>query len=279
MASNRLFHELIEAQWVRGHFLAVGLDPDVAKMPVAVKKDSVKDAIVTFNRAIIDATHDLVCAYKPNSAFFEAYGSEGMGALRETIVYIHTVAPNVPVILDAKRGDIGNTNNGYAAAAFDWLQADALTVHPYLGSEAIQPFLDRVDKGVFVLCRTSNKGAAEFQDLDVGGMPLYQKVARQVAGSWNANGNCAVVVGATYPEELKQVRAIVGDMPILVPGIGAQGGDVEASVKAAKNSRGQGMIINTARAVLYASNGGDFTDAARAEVERTNSAIQKVLLE
>jgi orotidine-5'-phosphate decarboxylase len=275
---SRIFRELIGSQWEQGKFVCVGLDPDIEKMPSVARTSSARDTIIAFNRAVVDATHDLVCAYKPNSAFFEAYGTEGMDALHETIAYIRSVAPEVPVILDAKRGDIGNTNNGYAIAAFDWLGADALTVHPYLGADAVEPFLARADKGIFVLCRTSNGGSAEFQNLDVGGMPLYKKVAHNVAEGWNKHGNCGVVVGATYPEELKEVRAIVGEMPILIPGVGAQGGDTEAAVAAGKNASGRGIIINAARAVLYASKENDFADASRIKTQEFSGVIAQALV-
>jgi orotidine-5'-phosphate decarboxylase len=160
-------------------------------------------------------------------------------------------------------------------AAFDYLGVDAITVHPYLGAEALRPFLDRADKGIIVLCRTSNPGAREFQDLEVGGKPLYKVVARQVAERWNEHGNCAVVVGATYPDELAEIRSIIGDMPILIPGIGAQGGDVEKTVKAGKSADGTGMIINSSRGVIFASSGEDFAEAARTEVERLNGLINQ----
>lgn len=274
---SRDFRELLEAQWEQGKFLCVGLDSDFEKIPEAAHMGGTRETIVNFNRAIIDATRDLVCAYKPNSAFYEAHGDEGWNALRETIQYIRDQAPEVAVILDAKRGDIGNTNNGYVESAFDHLHADAVTVQPYPGREAIQPFLDRTDKGVIVLCKTSNDGASEFQDLSVEGKPLYQVVAQHVATEWNAHGNCALVVGATYPEELAEVRKIVGDMPILIPGIGTQNGDLEKTVKAGKDSRGKGMIISASRAVIFASDGADFAAKAREKATGLDSAIRAAL--
>ncbi len=283
---TRNFRALLEKLWARGLFVCVGLDTRMDRIPghqikLIPEKDldggqdntDVENTIFAYNCAIVDATHDLVCAYKPNVAFYEAEGEAGIRALRRTIQYIHAVAPDVPVILDAKRADIGSTNEGYVRAAFDELGADAITVHPYLGAEAMRPFLDRADKGVIVLCRTSNPGAGEFQDLLVSGKPLYRAVARQVTDEWNSNGNCAVVVGATYPEELAMVRAVVGDMPILIPGIGAQGGDVEKTVRAGQDERGMGMIINSSRGVIFASSGEDFAKAARAEVGRLNNLI------
>ena len=299
--SNRNFRETLEAQWARDNFVCVGLDSEFGKIPESARRVdkeggvSVADTIVAFNRAIVEATQDLVCAYKPNAAFYEAYGAEGIDALRRTVSDIHTVAPDVPVILDAKRADIGNTNAGYVEAAFDFLGVDAITVHPYLGAEALQPFLARAEKGIIVLCRTSNPGAGEFQDLPIRftdsediyvwrntgrrmpgkELPLYQYVAHIVANKWNKNGNCGIVVGATYPDELREVRGIVGDMPILIPGIGAQGGDVEKTVTAGKDSRGQGMIINSARGIIFASKGADFREAARGETVKLRNLINQ----
>ncbi len=292
--ATRNFRELLEARWDEGKFVCVGLDSEFTKIPEVVKNLSgdETDAICDFNTEIIEATKDLVCAYKPNSAFYEACGELGVIALRETIAYIHDVAPGVPVILDAKRGDIGNTNEMYAKAAFEHLDADAITVHPYLGAEAMKPFLDRRDKGIFVLCLTSNPGADEFQGLplhsnthirpigqmtEFNGTRLYQQVAYSVATAWNANGNCGLVVGATYPEELNDVREKVGDMPILIPGVGAQGGDLEKTVAAGKDKRGRGMIINSSRGIIFASNGPDFADAARRETQKLHYAITKCL--
>jgi orotidine-5'-phosphate decarboxylase len=286
MSENRNFRELLEAQWAQGNFVCVGLDSELDKIPKSVLQGNngchlgIANTIIRFNREIVRATKDFVCAYKPNMAFYEAHGAEGMIALQHTIANIHEDT-DVPVILDAKRGDIGNTNGGYVAMAFDYLKVDAITVHPYLGREALQPFLDCKDKGIIVLCRTSNPGAGEFQDLEVpkhGGdkyatMPLYQYVAEVVSKYWNKNGNCALVVGATYPAELKRVREIVGDLPILIPGIGAQGGDVEKTVSAGKDSNGKGMIVNSSRGIIFASSGPDFAIAARNETRRLHDLI------
>lgn len=274
---NRSFRELLGRKWDEGKFLCVGLDPDLDKIPATVPGEKAGEKILAFNRAIVDATKDIVCTYKPNPAFYEAFGPEGWEALQATIAHIHSVAPDVPVLLDAKRGDIGNTNDAYAKMAFDICGADAVTVQPYQGGDALAPFLARADKGVFVLVRTSNPGAGELQDLSVNGEELYKVVARAVAGTWNANGNCAVVVGTTYPAEIAAVRALIGDMPILMPGIGAQGGDLDASVKAGKNSRNQGIIINASRAVLYASNGTDFAEVARTKAQEFDDLIRKSL--
>lgn len=270
------FISKLEQQWKLDRFVCVGLDSDYEQLPSSIKAGrTVEEALFHFNREIIDATHNLVCAYKPNAAFYEAQGDAGMRALIRTVHYIHERYPDVPVILDAKRADIGSTNLGYVQAAFDVIGVDAITLHPYLGKEALAPFLARKDKGIFVLVKTSNPGSSEFQNLSVGENqePLYQVVARHVAREWNANGNCGVVVGATYPEELRKVRALIGDMPILIPGIGAQGGEVAATIEAGKNSRGQGMIINSARGIIYASHADNFAQAAKAATERLNTEI------
>ena len=251
--------------------LCVGLDPEPSRLPAALRAHP--DAVFEFCRAIVDATADLVCCFKPQIAHFAAQRAEGV--LERLIAHIHTAHPGVPVILDAKRGDIGSTAQHYATEAFDRYRADAVTANPYLGRDAVQPFLDRADKGVILLCRTSNPGARDLQDLDVGGRPLYQRVAELVARDWNANGNCALVVGATYPTELAAVRALVGDMPILVPGVGAQGGDVGAVIRNGKDALGAGLIISSSRAILYASNGVDFADAARAEARKLRDEINR----
>ncbi len=279
--SKRNFRQMIEEQWSRGNFVCVGLDSEFAKIPEHIRKEhgevgrGREEAQFQFNGSIVDATFDVVCAYKLNSAFYEADGAAGLNVMRNTIAYIRDTAPHVPVILDAKRADIGNTNTGYATAAFEYLQADALTVHPYLGSEALAPFLNHKDKGIIVLCRTSNPGAGEFQDLLVDGEPLYRVVARRVANHWNVHGNCALVVGATFPDELREVRELVSDMPILIPGIGAQGGDVEKTVSAGKDSRGYGMVINSSRGIIFASSGEDFAEVARSETEKLRSLINQ----
>jgi orotidine-5'-phosphate decarboxylase len=270
------FIEKLEHLWQNGNFVCVGLDPDYGQLPAVVKRGgSIEDALFRFNREIIDVTHDLVCAYKPNSAFYEAYSDMGVRALIRTVRYVKETYPQIPVILDAKRADIGSTNLGYVATAFDIIGADAVTVHPYLGKEALAPFLACKEKGIIVLAKTSNPGSSEFQDLLVGEErePLYQVVARNVARSWNSSGNCALVVGATYPAELKRVRSIVGDMPLLIPGIGAQGGEVKATVQAGKDSRQMGMIINSARGIIFASRGDDFAQAARSAASTLREEI------
>jgi len=215
-----------------------------------------------FNQKIIDQTHDLVCAYKPNFAFYEALGARGWENLKKTVDYIQRYHPGVVTIADAKRADIGNTNNGYVTAIFDELGFDAVTVNPYFGREALQPFLDRQDKGIIILCKTSNPGSGEFQDL------VWEKVAQNVAKEWNKNNNCLLVVGATYPEELKKVRKIVGEMTLLVPGIGTQGADVAKTVKAGLNSKKAGIIVNSSRGIIFADN-------PRAEAQKLKDQINQ----
>jgi orotidine-5'-phosphate decarboxylase len=272
------FISRLEHCWKQQNFVCVGLDPVYEQLPTTVKNGgSIEEAFYIFNRDIIDATHDLVCGYKPNAAFYEAQGVEGLRALIRTVQYISETYTHIPVILDAKRADIDSTNLGYVESAFDIIGVDAITVHPYLGKEALAPFLVRKEKGIIVLAKTSNPGAGEFQDLPVGDSHelLYQIVARHVANTWNTNGNCALVVGATYPAELKKVRTIVGDRPILIPGIGAQGGEVAATVIAGKDSRGWGMVINSSRSIIYASRGKDFAQAARSATEQLRTEINR----
>jgi len=255
------FIETLKQAWHRNRSLVcVGLDPEPSRFPQHLREDS--NAIFAFCTAIVDATADVVCCFKPQFAHFAARGAEE--TLQRLIAHIRTRHPRVPVILDAKRGDIGSTAAFYASEAFDRYGADAVTVNPYLGRDSLEPFLARADKGVVILCRTSNAGARDLQDLDVGGKKLYQHVAATAAREWNANGNCMLVTGATYPGELADVRAIVGEMPLLVPGVGAQGGDVEAVVRNGATKDGTGLVISSSRAILYAGDGPDFADAARA---------------
>jgi orotidine-5'-phosphate decarboxylase len=254
--------------------LCVGLDSNPATLPTHLADQP--EPILAFNKTIIDATADLVCAFKPNSAFYEGAGADGIAQLQKTCQYILKTYPNVPVILDAKRADIGSTNEGYVQFAFEYLSVDAITLQPYLGREALEPFLARVDKGLIILCHTTNPGAGELQDLQLGAEKLYQTVARKVRDEWNKNDNCLLVAGAAYPEELADIRRIVGDnMWFLVPGIGAQGGDVEATVKAGLNSDGDGLIINSSRDIIFASSGPDFAEAARAKAQATRDEINK----
>lgn len=266
------FKQKLDALITKNNSLVcVGLDSDWKKLPESVKKEEYPQ--FAFNKVIIDATHDLVCAYKPNTAFYEYLGSEGVRQLKLTCDYIKGNYPEIPIIIDAKRADIGNTNEGYISYVFDYLHADAVTIHPYLGQEAIQPFLDQKDKGIIILCRTSNPGAGEFQDLLVEGGPLYKSVAQHVTNKWNKNGNCLLVVGATYPEELAEVRKMAGDMIFLVPGIGAQGGDLEATLKNGLNTDKKGLIINSSRGIIFASNEADFAEKAREETQKLQQSI------
>ena len=271
------FMQALRARWTASDSLVcVGLDPEPAKFPARFAGDP--DAVFAFCRDIVDATADYACSFKPQIAHFAALGAED--ALERLIAHIHARHPAIPVILDSKRGDIGSTAGHYAAEAFDRYRADAVTANPYLGRDSVQPFLDRTDRGVVVLCRTSNPGAADLQDLTVQGdggsaRPLYQHVAETVARDWNDNGNCALVVGATWPAQLREVRAIVGDMPLLVPGVGAQGGDVEAVVTNAKTADGSGLVVSSSRAILYASAGDDFANAAADAARALRDAINR----
>ncbi len=256
-------HALRQRWHAANSLVCVGLDPEPARFPASFHDDP--DAVFHFCRDIVDATAPYVCSFKPQIAHFASLGAED--ALARLIVHIHTAHPGIPVILDSKRGDIGSTAQHYASEAFDRYGADAVTANPYLGHDSLQPFLDRADRGVVILCRTSNPGAGDLQDLQVrtgngATRPLYQHVAEKVAREWNGHGNCALVVGATWPEQLREVRAIVGDMPLLVPGVGAQGGDVAGVVTNAKAADGAGLVVSSSRAVLYASNGDDFAEAA-----------------
>lgn len=271
------FMQDLRQAWQRNDSLVcVGLDPEPARFPAHLRDQP--DAVFAFCRAIVDATADLVCCFKPQIAHFAALGAED--ALARTITHIHAQHPGIPVILDAKRGDIGSTAKRYASEAFDRYGADAVTVNPYLGRDALQPFLDRADKGVVILCRTSNEGARDVQDLIVRNAAgeerkLYQHIAESAARDWNGNRNCLLVVGATYPDELADVRARVGDMPLLVPGVGAQGGDVAAVIANGCTADGTGLIVSSSRAILYASDGKDFAEAARAAAAALRDAINR----
>jgi orotidine-5'-phosphate decarboxylase len=266
------WHDRLGAAWAAsGSMLCVGLDPDPSLLPGPLAGAS--DGIERFCREIVDATADLVCAFKPQIAHFAAVRAEG--ALEALCGYIREHHPDIVLLLDAKRGDIASTAERYACEAFDRYQADAVTVNPYLGTDAATPFLER--GGVLAVCRTSNPGSGDVQDLAVDGVPLYQRVASLVAGRWSDIGECGLVVGATFPAQLAEVRAIVGDLPILVPGVGAQGGDLDASVKAGSTGPGSGLIVSSSRAILYASSGADFAERARAAAFETREAIRAAL--
>ena len=276
--AERNFMEMLCRKWDERKYVCVGLDSDSDKIPKNIVGDKYS-GILQFNFKIIEATHDLVCAYKPNIAFYESLGAPGIAILKMSAHFIKLIAPDVPIIGDIKRGDMCSTNLEYVKAAFEYFGFDAVTIHNYLGQKAMQPFLDMKNKGIFVLCRTSNEGADEFQDVNViisdRQVPFYQHVAHRIANFWNQNKNCGLVVGATYPEELAQVRAIVGDeMPLLIPGVGNQGGDVKKTVKAAQDR----MIINASRSIIFASSGPDFAKAARKATIKLQKEIGRHLL-
>lgn len=278
------FLSRLEAAWARSDSLVcIGLDPEVERFPSAIAAGA--SPIFEFNKAIVDATADLVCAYKPQFAHYASYEAEDQ--LERTIDYIHHRYPHIPVILDSKRGDVGHTAKRYAIEAFERYGADGVTVNPYLGSDSLEPFLEYEDRGTFVICRTSNPGARELQDLRIAAAreapwhaerearKLYQVVAELAATRWNARGNCALVVGATYPLELAEVRAIVGAMPLLVPGVGAQGGDIEQAVLHGRTRAGTGLLVSSSRAILYASAGNDFAAAARSAAQALKDSINR----
>ncbi|WP_241687792.1 orotidine-5'-phosphate decarboxylase [Janthinobacterium sp. 17J80-10] len=268
------FTDKLAAAWsANDSLLCVGLDPDMEKLPEQLQWEP--NAIYTFCKGIIDATADLACAFKPQIAYFAALRAEEQ--LEAICNYLREYYPHIPIVLDAKRGDIGATAEQYAREAFERYRADAVTVNPYMGFDSVAPYLEWKDRSAIVLCRTSNPGGSDLQFLNIDGQPLYQHVARMVAEKWNTNGQCGLVVGATFPKELEQVRAIVGDMPLLVPGIGAQGGDIPATVTAGRTAAGAGMMINSSRAILYAkpAAGEEYAQAARRVALETRDAINR----
>ena len=271
------FMQALRTRWEQANSLVcVGLDPEPAKFPARFNHDP--DAVFAFCRDIVDATAEYACAFKPQIAYFAARRAED--ALERLIAHIHAAHPGIPVILDAKRGDMGTTAQQYATEAFERYGADAVTLNPYQGIDAAQPFLDYADRGCVFLCHTSNPGARDFQELVVhpesgDGRLLYQHVAQTIAEKWNQHGNCLLVVGATFPEELTQVRAIVGDMPLLIPGVGAQGGDVEAVIRNGQAADGTGLIVSSSRAILYASSDDDFAGAARDAAKALRDEINR----
>ena len=272
------FIDKLSAAWTANNsLLCVGLDPDLKRFPAHLQGQP--DAVFSFCKAIIDATAEFACAFKPQIAYFAALRAEDQ--LEAICMYLREKYPHIPLLLDAKRGDIGATAEQYAREAFERYQADAVTLNPYMGFDTIAPFLEWKDRGAIILCRTSNPGGSDLQFLMVGGqekpVPLYQHVARLVADEWNTNGQCALVIGATFPRELAEVRAIVGDLPLLVPGIGAQGGDIQATVTAGRTANGTGMMINSSRAILYAKPeaGEDFAQAARRVAADTCDTINR----
>jgi orotidine-5'-phosphate decarboxylase len=272
------FIEKLNAAWSDSHsLLCVGLDPDVSRFPAYLK--ATPDPIFHFCKAVIDATADLVCAFKPQIAHFHAEGAEH--ELEAVCAYLKEAYPHIPLILDAKRGDVGTTAQQYAREVFERYGADAVTLSPFMGFDSIEPYLDYRDRGAIVLCRTSNPGGSDLQFLPVKhgdkAVPLYQHIAGLVADKWNINGQCALVVGATFPHEVAAVRRIVGDMPLLIPGIGAQGGDIGAVVRSGRTPDGRGAIINSSRAILYAgiADNEAFAAASRRVAIRTRDEINQ----
>lgn len=273
------FNQQLQSAWTsQGSMLCVGFDPDPKRLPPSLQGRP--EGIFEFCRDIADATADLVCAFKPQFAYFASQRAESQ--LEKLIGHLKNKYPHIPVILDSKRGDIGSTAEHYALEAFERYGADAVTVNPYMGLDSIEPYLSHSGKGVIVLCRTSNPGGSDLQFLNVSpnGEPLYLHVAKLAAQHWNSSGQLSLVVGATFPEEIAKVRALVGEMPLLIPGIGAQGGDVDATVKAGSilNKPGTGMMINSSRAILYASSNSDFAEAARGVAQATRDALRAASL-
>ena len=265
--------QLRAAERANRSLLCVGLDPDPARFPEGVRRDA--EGIYAFCAAIVEATHDLVSSFKPQIAYFAAHGAEAQ--LERLIAHMRAVAPQVPVILDAKRGDIGSTAEQYAREAFERYGADAVTLSPFMGMDSIEPYLRYPGKGAFLLCRTSNPGGDDLQARQLADLPgqprLFEHVAAQAQGPWNHNGQLGLVVGATRPHEIAKVRAIAPDLPLLIPGVGAQGGDAQATVQAGLTARGT-IVVNSSRAILYASAGQDFAQAARAQAEATRAQLQ-----
>jgi orotidine-5'-phosphate decarboxylase len=259
--------KLHEAQSKNKSIICLGLDPDPRKIPGDFGRTT--KGMFDFMMRIIDATSDVVCAYKPNAAFFESLGTEGWSLLK---LVCDRIPEDVPLIVDAKRGDIGNTAEHYATAIFDRLHADWVTLNPYMGYDSLRPFLDYKDKGAFILCLTSNNGAKDFQMLQVDGKPLYKVVAERVA-SWNKEHTCGLVVGATHSDQLRELREVAGEMPLLIPGVGAQGGSLEDAAMLGTDGFRKPALINVSRSVLYASEQMDFAQRARAEVIKLNTAI------
>jgi orotidine-5'-phosphate decarboxylase len=258
-----------QALTASGGLLCVGLDPDPARLPSDLSRDP--EPLLAFNRRIVDATADLAAAYKPQIAFYSALGKEA--ELLDSIRYVRERAPHALVILDAKRNDIGNTAEAYAREAFDRYGADAVTINPYMGEDSVRPFLVRPDRGAILLCRTSNAGARDFQDLLVDGLPLYRRVAERAARDWNGNGNLLLVVGATYPAEMAELRRVHPDVWFLVPGIGAQGGDLDSTLAAGLDARGAGLLINSSRGIIYADGGS--ARGIRASAMELHAAINR----
>jgi orotidine-5'-phosphate decarboxylase len=265
--SKTFAERLSQAQRSSGSLVCIGLDPDADKLPPDLAREPAP--LYAFNRRIVDATFDIAAAYKPQIAFYSAVGAEEQLTL--SIRYIRERAPAAVVILDAKRGDIGNTAEAYASEAFDRYDADAVTVNPYMGADSVRPFLARKDRGALLLCRTSNSGAKDFQDLCCDGLPLYRHVAKHAVEHWNQHGNLMLVVGATVPREMAELRAAHPLVPFLVPGIGAQGGDLQATLAAGLDAQGAGVLISASRSIIYA--GGGSALSVRAAAAELHAAI------
>lgn len=268
------FYERLEHAWeVTNSLVCVGLDPDETRLPDSLRGESMP--FLAFNRRIVDATAPFACAFKPQFAYYAGAGR--LDELALTISYIKSNYPDHVVILDSKRGDIGATAVQYAREAFEVYQADAVTVNPYMGGDTLEPFTRFEDRGVFVLCKTSNPGSRELQNRETDGRPLYLEVARRACEEWNQHGNLGLVAGATYPGELQAIRESVGDMPLLVPGIGAQGGDLQATLEAGLNARGRGLLINSSRNIIFAGSGEDFDQAAAKAARELSEEIRSLL--
>ena len=274
MTMNAVLRKYDDRAEAAESLLCVGLDPEIDRIPARFQTE--EWPLFAFNQWIIEQTHAFAAAYKPNMAFYEARGVQGQRELELTMEYLCSEHPGIVTICDAKRADIGNTNRGYVAAIFDAMGFDAVTLHPYLGREALAPFLDREDKACIILCRTSNPGAGEFQDLQVSGRPLFEAVGKQVSTQWNAHGNCMLVVGATYPEEMRRIRVIAPHMPFLVPGIGAQGGDVSAVVAAGADASGKGLMISSSRGILFSDDPGKAARELRDEINAARNRLSEV---
>jgi len=271
MKTNSILDKYNRRVEATGSLVCVGLDSEIEKIPAKFSGEEFPQ--FAFNRWIIDQTAEYAASVKPNTAFYEARGVRGWNELRMTMDYLRTNHPEIVTICDAKRADIGNTNRGYVSAIFDEMGFDAVTLHPYLGREALAPFLERTDKTSIILCRTSNPGAGEFQDLSVSGKPLWQVVAEKVDRDWNSNGNCMLVVGATYPEEMRTIRAIAPDVTFLVPGVGAQGGDVDSVIAAGLDAEGRGLMISSSRGIIFSENPGESARLLRDEINAAREAV------
>src|SRR5665213_886621 len=271
MTTNSILDKYNRRVEATGSLVCVGLDSEIDRIPSRFSGEDFPQLV--FNRWIIDQTAEHAAAIKPNMAFYEARGARGWDELHMTMEYLRAHHPEIVTVCDAKRADIGNTNRGYVTAIFDEMGFDAVTLHPYLGREALAPFLERTDKACIILCRTSNPGAGEFQDLDVDGIPLWQAVAEKVDRDWNSNGNCMLVVGATYPEEMRTIHAIAPSLTFLVPGVGAQGGDVGAVVAAGLDADDRGLIISSSRGIIFSEDPGGAARELRDEINAAREAV------